>query len=425
MFDIRISHPLTHIKEVNAEAMACLLGIARKDPRAAADLFDTTIEIIERLLALDDSSKPKAERIGLIELLMDTIVPIFEPFGGDRYITQAVSAPIEKDFCSPDGQYAQYRQEVCQLNRLVARAFGRLAWIPANAILAFNIAPSVIDALVDLPDPALLRLEDNAGRPLVRLRLTHKILDQCFVLRSRPCIDASLVPWVLLCNLTEQEASALPTIDQALAEVPPLAPPKQGRPRQNPYSKQTGELVRMLGEVGGTIQTASKLLGRDVNNIGLRRLINDARPPQAGFNVASWNASMVMRMISTSITLLALRLLRAGYPYNVAQIAAYHYYRRYLCAGSPVIKVDDYVDRVALPLARSSMRLEYSHTFEAAYLLGDSADANGVSAPHKGLVSQGRLGDARMGLGRRRAQNAPFREGSIARLGGVALQGLL
>lgn len=424
MFDSKSSNPLTHIKEINAAGMACLLRIAHQDAQAAAVIFGTKAEIIERLLALDESGKPPAERRGNIETLTDTSVPIFEPLCSERYIAMAAEAEIPGDVCSRDGQHPQFRDEVAHLNRLLCRAFDRLARTPTYAILALNMSPGLVDAFIGLSDQQLLRVEDNAGRPLVRLRLSNKILDQFFLLRSRQLVPPPLVPWLLLCNLSPQEMADMPTIDPALSACQPVRPPPVGRRPDRSYSKETGDLVRMIGELGGSIQTACRLLGSDVNTPSLRRIIEEVRPKKEAPGAVTWRANLVSRIVTTSITLLALRLVRAGYAYSAAQVAAYHYYKFHLAPGTPLVKFEAYVDLVVEPLRRSGVRLAYSSAFEAAFLWVEGQENCAVTAPHKGLLAQGRIGDARYVKGRRRPppKPAPFREGSVAHAGGGFLQ---
>ena len=388
------SSPLLHVKEINAAGLSTLLAIAEDNPGAAAVLFGTSEDVVRRLLALQEREKPVRERIGYIDMLADSPAPLFEMGVSASYLHKAARAPVGDDWCSASGPYVKYRDLVRTLNRLLVRSLDRLSWHRVAAVLAFNLPQDVTDAFTEISDAEVVQVEDHAARPLIRLRITPKVLDQLFRFLSRPCIDASLARWILLCNTTAVEIDDLPHVEPCSAES--LAGcAKKGRPEEIPFTKEVSDLCREIGMLGGTMMTACKLLGPGVNVVGLRRIIAAGREAGVTGGVG-WDTNLVTRLMTTSIVLSSLRLQRAGYDFGAAQIYAYAYYKNYLVAsGGPTIKLDDYVEKIASPLRRSTVWLGHTSQFDAAHLIIDDGVRCEVVPPHASLLDMGRIGDAR------------------------------
>lgn len=398
------SLPTLHVKEINATAMAHLLAIGREDIGAAALLFDTHPEIVQRLLELDESGLPPSERVGKIETLTESNAALFKIGVGARYMSSAAHGPIVGDLCSVGGPYERYRVQIQQLNRFLMRSLDRITRQRGAPVIALDMPVDVADALVQTSDQEVVHIEENAARPLVRLRLTHSVLDQIFLFNKKEVIEPSLATWVLLCNASRREVEDLPATEILVdTQEPPL---RVGRRADAPYSKEASDLVQTIAELGGNVKTACRLLGATANNLGLRRILSEYQDSRFCGD-SSCNDNRITQLMSTAIALLALRLQRAGHSFGESHVMAFFYYRHCLAPGNQyVINFNDYVDKIVAPLRRAGIWLAHSEQFEAAYLVVDEGTRCDVVPPHHGLASSGRIGRARSAGRRRHTRSA-------------------
>lgn len=356
-------------------------------------LFGTTVTIVERLLQLDESHLPARARVGHLDALAGVSAPLFEVSVGPAYLARAANALVEGDLCSDGGPCAPYRAQVQEMNRAVVRSLDRLTRDRAAAILAMNISQPFIDALVGMSDQEVVRVEDHAARPLIQFRLTEAAMDQLFSLGTRPAIEPGLATWLVLVHTTRQEIATLPRADPAIdgcyeAKV------RAGRAEDMPFSKELSDMARSIGELGGCIKTARKLLGAQANGLGIRRILKAARGRRP-LDGSLWNVTLVTKLMAAAIVLMSMRLYRNGYGFSHAQVLTFAFYRTYLAPGSKhVLKIEDYVDKIALPLLRSTAWLAYADQFEAAYLVIEDGDQLEVCQPHQNLLRMGRIGSA-------------------------------
>lgn len=390
------ANALTHIREVNYAAMTALLQIAAQDVGAAAMLFATKAEVVERLLEHERKDAAAGRlREGYIASLTDAAAPVFEVVVGQDYLDDVTRAPQLNDMCQPGQPYERFAPIVKDLNRTLVLSLRLLAHDTVESILALNLPVPVIEALAGMNTHQVLKATEHVGRPLVRLRPTLQVLDMFFCRTGGTHVEPEVATWTLMCCTDRAEVDELGRMvvpPEVLVEETSRA----GRKVEDPFTKLDSDLMEMVGCLGGNLRSAIQLLGPQMNKVGLKRILAHASPSSEQKPGGSWSWSGLSLLTSSGIALMAMRLQRAGFPFGEAHLRAYYYYRFHMASAAPFfIRLNDYINRIVTPIQRREAWLEYTAEYDAAYVILNANSDCQVCSPHEKLVMSGRLGASR------------------------------